>query len=237
MRPRQMNPRQRQGLLLVVLSAVALLGVFALIASYVSGVSKQVGPKTTVLELVHPLSAYQQVSTDDLKEVSVPRKWAPPLALSDPTEAVGMVSKSALSAPTWLQQNMLTERPALPPGDREIAVTVDPESGVAGQVSPGDLVDIIATYAGTEQSNGSTSRNVAEVVVAGAQVLDAGQLNTAAANDDSSGVPVTLALTPAQVLKVKYAESFGEGGKVSLSIVAPGSRTSTVTPHPYSAQQ
>ena len=67
---RQMNPRQRQGLLLVVLAAVGLIGVFLLVASYVSSVSKQVGPKVDVLTLVRPLSAYQPVTSADLGVVA-----------------------------------------------------------------------------------------------------------------------------------------------------------------------
>ena len=39
-RRRQLNPRQRQGLLLVVIAPVGLLGVFLLIANYVSSVRR-----------------------------------------------------------------------------------------------------------------------------------------------------------------------------------------------------
>lgn len=231
MRPRQMNPRQRQGLLLVVLACVGLLGVFLLIANYVSGVSRQVGPKTQLLRLVRSVPPYQPVTANDLGETSVPRKWAPARALTDPTEAVGLVSQVPLSAGTELQQGMLTQRPALPPGDREIAIMVDPETGVAGQITPGELVDIVATFQGSTNSTGSSSRNVAQVVVPGAEVLNVGQIASNSSSTQGETVPITFALSPTQVLKVSYAESFAE--KVRLSIVAPGSRARSVSPSPY----
>jgi pilus assembly protein CpaB len=87
-----MNPRQRQGLMLVVVAAAGLLGVFLLIADYVSSVSKQVGAKISVVTLVSPLNPYQPVSPNMLAETSVLQKWAPRNAITDPDQLVGLVS-------------------------------------------------------------------------------------------------------------------------------------------------
>ena len=46
-----MNPRQRRAVLLLALAAAGLLGVFALVANYVSDVDTRVGPKVSVLVL------------------------------------------------------------------------------------------------------------------------------------------------------------------------------------------
>lgn len=233
-----MNPRQRQGLLLVVIAAAGLVGVFVLIASYVSNVARQVGPKTHVLELSQAVSTYEPFSSNVLREVSIPEKWAPQNALTDPVQTQGLVAASSLPAGTYLQQGMLEPPPTLTAGQREIAILVDPETGVAGQIAPGDLVDIIATF----QGNGQGTRNSAQVVVPSAKILQIGTPTTGGGSTSASSsgggsavsdqvIPVTFSLTPEQVLRVSYAESFAQ--KVRLSLVAPGSSGQPVTPPTY----
>ncbi len=235
MRRRQLNPRQRQGLLLVVIAASGLVGVFLLIASYVSDVAKQVGPKVNILMLTAPVAAYQPLPTGALGEVSVPAKWAPRNALGNPGQAAGLVAGVALPAGTELEQGMLIAPPALPPGSREIAVMVDTETGVAGQITPGSLVDVIASYAGNQQGKKSSTR----MVVSRVRVLNIGTPTTpggssagvpSQAGAQNQGVPVTFSLSPEQVLKVSYAESFAQ--KVRLSLLAPGT-TGRATLGPY----
>lgn len=222
-----MNPRQRQGLLLVVIAAIGLVAVFVLLADYAHSVSKQVGPKMSVVTLVAPVSPYQPVTPNMLGEVSVPIKWAPHNAITDPGPEIGLVSDVSLPAGTELEQGMLSQAPSLSPGHREIAVPVDAVTGVAGQINPGDLVDIVATF----QASGQTGHSYAEVVVPSATVLSVGELSSGSGSDPS--VPITFSLTPAEVLKVAYAESFAQS--VRLSKVAPGSGTTPVDPPPYSA--
>ncbi len=234
---RQMNPRQRQGLLLVVIAAVGLIGVFLLIASYVSSISKQVGPKVGLVELAQPLSPYQPVTPGSLQVVSLPAKWAPPNALRDPSQALGLVSSVALPQGTVVEQGMLNPAPALQRGQREIAILIDGESGVAGQVVPGSMVDVVGTFKG----NSLGSRSSARVIVAGARVLGVGVptanagppvLSAAKSTSATSVVPITFAFTPEQVLAVSYAESFAD--RVRLSLVAPGSTGPPGNLQPYS---
>lgn len=221
-------------MLLLLVAAAGLFGVFLLIAGYVSDVSKQVGPKVEILELTAPVSAYQPITASMLGEVAVPAKWAPPNALRDPSQAVGLVSDINLPGGTELEQSMLNPPPALAPGQREIAIMVDAETGVAGQITPGSQVDIVATYQGNNQGVHSSAR----VIVPDAKVLDVGSPTTtggsasgsSAPSSQSQVVPVTFALTPDQVLAVSYAESFAQ--KVRLSLVAPGTGPTTA-PAPY----
>ena len=220
-----MNPRQRQGLLLVVLAAAGLIGVFLLVASYVSSVSKQVGPKQDVLTLIQPLAAYQPVTSADLGLVALPEKWVPGTVLSDPSQALGQISQVPLPQGTELQQGMLTSQPTLQPGEQEFALPVDSTTGVANQVQAGSLVDVVATFSGT--GHGASGQNSARVIVAGVKVLIAGATT---AGNSGAGV-VTLALTPLQVQQVAFAESFAQ--KVWLSLVAPGSTGPQTPPPPY----
>src|SRR4051794_27797684 len=70
-----MNPRQRRGLLLLVLSGLGLLAVFVLIATYVADVRTEVDPKITLLSLKKPLKANESVPDDAVDEVTMPKRW------------------------------------------------------------------------------------------------------------------------------------------------------------------
>jgi pilus assembly protein CpaB len=211
MRRRQMNPRQRQGLLLVMIAAAGLLGVFLLVANYVSSVSKQVGPKEQIMVLLRSLPAYQQVTAADLGTIEVPQKWVPANALTAPDEAIGLISTTPLAAGTDLQQSMLTSEPLLSPNNLEIAITIDAESGVAGQITQGSLVDIIATYG----SGGPNGKGISKILVPYVRVL-----GVPAQSSGGSG-PITLSVTPEQSLQISLAES--TASKLRLALVAPGS--------------
>jgi len=217
-----MNPRQRQGLLLVMIAAAGLLGVFLLIANYVSNVSKQVGSKTEILVLIKRLPAYQAVTTADLGEITVPLKWAPANALTEPSQALGLVSTSQLEAGTDLQGGMLSQLPTLQPGNQEVAFTIDAETGVAGQIQPDSLVDVIATYG----SGGRTGKGYAEFVARDIRVLNVGQLA-----GSGGSAPILVSLTPQQSLAISYAES--TASKVRFVLDAPGSSTTSTPVSPY----
>lgn len=217
-----MNPRQRQGLLLVMIAALGLLGVFLLIANYVSGVSKQVGPKTQILVLIKQLPAYQALTAADLGEITVPVKWAPANALTEPSEAIGLISTTQLQSGTDLQGGMLTQAPTVPPGSQEVAFTIDAETGVAGQIQPGAIVDVVAVYG----SGGPNGKGYAEFVARDIRVLGVAQLS------GSSSAPITLSLTPEQSLAMSYAES--TASKVRFVLDAPGSSTTPPPVPPYS---
>ena len=223
-----MNPRQRQGFLLVVIAAAGLVGVFLLIASYVSNVSREVGPMTKVLVLTRPVQTNASVPTTIITEKSLPAKWAPPTALTDPLQTEGLVAASVLPVGHYLQQGDLKAPPTLTPKRVEIGVYFNPETGLLGQLAAGDLVDIIATYS-TE--NQSTTRNSAQVVVPNVKVLNIGPATSTGAGNGGISQAVYFSLTPEDALKVSYAQSFGH--QLRLALVAAGTSGPPVTPHPY----
>ena len=85
-----MNPRQRRGLLLLVLSGLGLLAVFVLIASYVADVRTEVDPKIKLLALSKPVKAFESVPDDAVTEITMPKRWAPATALRDRAQLVGL---------------------------------------------------------------------------------------------------------------------------------------------------
>lgn len=210
---------------LAVLGAVAL---FVSVFSYVRSVSEQVGPLATAYRFAEPVGKLQPITDDLLHEVKVPKKWLPTTAIQSFDTTRGLVAAQAIEQGALLQDGMAAAPPELKPGQREIAIMINAETGVAGRVQPGDLVDIYATFADTENQ-----ASQARVIVPNAQVLAIGALQRVDGPvEDSSGattyqqnqvVPVTFALSVDDSLKVTYAESFAV--KTRLALVAPGTRS------------
>ena len=129
-----------------------------------------------------------------------------------------------IPAGSVLQEGMVGAPPELATGEREIAILVDAETGVAGKISPGSIVDIVATFGGDDQQGVPPESNV---VVPGARIIDVGQPELKGGNavqeqaaDPATVVPVTFALDPKEALTVTYAESFAS--EVRLALLRPG---------------
>ncbi len=208
----------------MLLAAVGAVAVFAAVFSYVDQISKQVGPMATVYQFTADVAPYGAVDAQVLRPVEIPRKWLPAAALTSFDDGQGLVTKEAVVKGSVLQEGMLQAPPELKPGERELAILIDAETGVAGKVNAGDLVDIYATFG--ERDSGNESR----ILVQNARVLDIGELragqpdsNSAASFEPQQVVPVTFALTVRDSLSLAYAESFAT--KVRLARVAPGTRS------------
>lgn len=210
-----MNPRQRRGALLLVVTSLCAIGVFLGLLTYVGSVSSQVGPMVTAVQLKKPVEPLTPIEPDMLEVVEVPERWVPDAAIVSVDETAGLVSATGYEAGTLVQTGMLVPRPGIQPGFREVAIIVDAETGVAGKVTPGDHVDIIATVEETEERPPSS-----EVWVENALVLDVGLPSEIEDEGDdfgtSQGVPVTFALTTEDSLRLAYAESFSVKLRLAL---------------------
>ena len=222
-----MNPRQRRGLLLLVLSGLGLLAVFVLVASYVADVRTEVDPKIELLALAKPVKAYESIPDDAITTITMPKRWAPPSALRNRSKLVGKVAGTDLTKDSLLQDDMLIFPPDLAPGQREVAILVDAETGVAGKIGPNSMVDIVATYAGNEQAGIAPKSTVvvpaARIIEVGQPKLKGGRGVQEAEADPTQVVPVTFALTPKEQLKVTEAESFAQ--EVRLALLRPNETT------------
>ena len=219
-----MNPRQRRGILLLTLSALGLLGVFVLVAGYVADVRAEVDPKIEVLTLAKPAEKDKSITDDMVRTTEMPRQWAPKTVLRDRARLIGQVALTDLPEGSVLQEGMIGSPPELATGEREIAILVDAETGVAGKIDPGSIVDIVATFGGDDQQGIPPESNV---VVPGARIIDVGQPELKGGNavqdqaaDPATVVPVTFALNPKEALTVTYAESFA--AEVRLALLRPG---------------
>ena len=221
-----MNPRQRRAVLLLALAAAGLIGVFALVANYVSQIETQVGDKIIVLELTRPAKANEVINDKMVTERTIPRRWAPRAALRERQQLLGVVAAADLERNSILQEGMLVTPPEINEGEREVAILVDASTGVAGKIEPGRNVDVIASYGaegGDIDAGVKPKPNRSIVIVPGARViavgtprLKGGNGATEAAQDPAEVVPVTFALTKRQEIKVAHAQTFAADVRLAL---------------------
>jgi len=216
-----MNSRQRRGAVLLVVSAICAVAALAGVVAVVGNARSQVGAKVTAYELSADVPAYTALDSSKVHRISVPKRWLPDTAVREPAQFQGKIAAIPLKKGSLLQSDMVDARPELKPGQMEIAIMIDAETGVAGKITPGARVNIFATFAGRRD----TDPDVSKIIVAGAQVLDVGEIKAFDKNENAQrlseeGVPITFALDAADAQRVAYAESFAE--HVRLALVAPG---------------
>ncbi|MEW2352512.1 Flp pilus assembly protein CpaB [Spirillospora sp. NPDC029432] len=224
-----MNPRQRRGLLLMIIAALGAVFVFITVLGYVGNVRTQaeaeVGEMTPVLQIQSPVEAFQPVTAASVKQAQIPKKWATSAFVTNLTDLQGKVAAGTLPAGAYLQQGMMIDAPSLKAGQREIAIMIDAETGVAGKVTNGAIVDVYASFSST-QNGRQTTAACAVRILNRVQVINVGQLRNQSRNggqQQSEGaasgqvVPITFALNSSDTLKLTYAESFAQ--KVRLALV------------------
>ena len=221
-----MNPRQRRGAMLMLLAGVGAVAVFVAMLSYVSAVRAEVGDFRTVLQLNRDVKANASITESMVDEKQVPKKWLGGTFITDTDDLDGKVAVKDLSKGAYLNGGMVTNAPQLQEGQREIAILIDAETGVAGKVTPGSLVDIYATF--TNAQGGKKA--CANPVLLNARVVNVGSLTSEREADErgqvdtKAVVPITFALSPKEALTLTYAESFSN--KLRLARVGPGEATS-----------
>ncbi|MBG6087213.1 Flp pilus assembly protein CpaB [Actinomadura viridis] len=217
----------------MILAAVGAVLVFITVVGYVGKVQADadaaVGEMTTVLQVQSNIEAFQPVSASAVRQTQIPKKWATNAFVTNIADLQGKVAAGSIPSGAYLQQGMLLDAPSLRPGQREIAILIDAETGVAGKVMNGSIVDVYASFDSTQNGRQVTSAcavrilNRVQVINVGQvqQTSDAGggQQQGGGSRQQTSGaaVPVTFALNSDDTLKLTYAESFAR--KVRLALV------------------
>ncbi|MDC0773974.1 Flp pilus assembly protein CpaB [Streptomyces sp. HD] len=223
-----MNSRQRRGVILLLLSVLCAFGAFAGVLSVISDAKSKVGPEVTAYQLKSDIAPYTDLRSSQFEKISMPKRWLSENAVTDLSEITGKIAVTQLRQGSLLQSDMIVKRPALQPGEQEIAIMIDAETGVAGKITPGATVNVFATFAGDQQGDAAESR----IIVPNAKVIDVGRLTALEPSEDNpraatQAVPITFALSTMDAQRVAYAESFAQ--HVRLALVAPGSDT-TISP-------
>jgi flp pilus assembly protein cpaB len=224
-----MNPRQRRGVLLILVTILGAVVTFVAVFSYVQSVSSQVGPMTTVLKLSQQVTELKEITAEDVVTEQVPKRWVPDDAVHDIKDVQGKVTAATYSKGAVLQSSMLQDPPQLTEGYREVSIMIDAETGVAGKVTPGSRVDIVATF---EDPNSKAQK--AEIIIENALITEVGVVTKVQEKDEDgnfseekNSLPVTFSLTPEQSLKLAYSESYST--KVRLLLRRDGDQGSAKT--------
>jgi pilus assembly protein CpaB len=194
-----------------MLLALAIgLGVFVSVTSYVSNVESQVGSQTTVFRAVQAIDPYTPLTQQNLEPVEIPERWSAPTTRLEMGDLEGRRIGFRVEAGTVVSRDMLLSPSSLNPDEREIAINVNPVTGIGGRVEPGAQVDIYAVFA---EVNGLPKQ--VQVLVRNVRVVSIGGRQTVRQNDENGieqtdVIPVTLALEPNRALAVTYANSFAK---------------------------
>jgi pilus assembly protein CpaB len=220
------NPRQRRGLVMLILAAVGACAVFVGVASYVSQVNAEVGPRTTVYLAARDIPPFAAVTPDDVRTVAIPTKYVTDTTVTDEAQYLGQKTVTTVKSGSYLSREILTSSSSLADGMREVSVNFDAADGINGRVQPGDRVDVVAAFAARQNNENQVDQNVrraqlpyniAGIVVSQALVVSVGEktprgIDVGAATDGNPNpeevVPVTFALDVSSATRLAYAEAF-----------------------------
>ncbi|MEU1704762.1 Flp pilus assembly protein CpaB [Streptomyces sp. NPDC005706] len=220
-----MNSRQRRGVILLILSVLCALGAFAGVLSVVHDVNSKVGPEVTAYRVKSDVKPYTALNTGQFEKTEMPERWLSGNAVTDLRQLRGKIAVTTLRAGSLLQTDMIVDRPALQPGQQEVAIMIDAATGVAGKITPGSRVNVYATFEGKKEGDPDQSK----IIVTNARVLDVGRITALEPDtgkdrrEPTEGVPITFALSTLDAQRITYAESFAQ--RVRLALVAPGGQT------------
>lgn len=223
-----MNPRQRRGVLFLLLAGLGALVVFMMVARYVAGVNSQVAPMVTVYQAARTIPAYKELTQDNVVAVEIPERYVPAQTLREGAQLAGQRVGFTVAKGTFIGADMLLPPSELNADEREIAIEVDAVTGIAGRIASGDYVDIYAVFADPEGHTGNSQvlvQNVRVVSVGGRQTRS--KETAEGALREADVLPVTVALEPEDALKVTYADSFATA--VRLVGLPPGITTADRT--------
>lgn len=204
-----MNPRQRRGILFMLIAVLLAVAVFFLVARYVSNVNTKVGNLVTVYRASDEISPYETFEEDMFVTEDVPARWLGKSTITDPEEFLDRKSSLTIEPGTMVTRDMLLDESTLSPTEREVAINVDAVTGLAGRVQTGDYVDIYAVFKEVPGVNDQVqvlNRTVRVVSVRGVQTVP----DEDSVTGEQDVIPVTLALEPNDALAVTYASAFAE---------------------------
>lgn len=204
----------------MVVAAIGAVAVFASVFTYLSSQQDRLGEFASVLRMTEDVDAHQPIGPDSVETVRVPSMYFDPdtflTDLSDVETPADqeLVASAHLEDGAYLQHGMVQAQPTLTAGEREIAIMVDAETGVAGKVQRGSVVDIYGTFEPRDHNEACAVRVITEV-----EVLDIGELRTQESETGPEGVvPVTFRLDADDALQLAYAEDFAT--KLRLALVS-----------------
>ena len=221
-------------ILMVLVLALTAGGVLALgTYNYIQRSPVQAAslPTKQVVVAAADMDIGAEVRREDLRVIEWPANSVPANAISNPEEIVGR----GLIMPVIQNEPILPMKlaskeagsglpPVIPPGQRAVSVRVNEVIGVAGYVTPGTRVDVVATVSPTQNQQDMTSK----VILTDVAVLAAGtKIERDAEKDKPVAVNVvTLLVSPDESERLTLAAN---EGKIQLALRNPLDKESPKT--------
>ena len=196
----------------VIMAGIASFGVYRVVSNMPA---RQEVVTVNAVVAAHPIPLGTRITKDHVKLVSWPANSQVPGAFAKVEDVLerGVISPLGENEPLTDSKLAPLEAgaglpPSIPDGMRALSVKVNEVVGVAGFVVPGTRVDVMATIAGKQGNQESTTR----VVVSNVQVLTAGTRYDQEKAKDGEAIPstvVTLLVTPEDAERVTLASTEG----------------------------
>jgi len=221
-------------ILMVLVLALTAGGVLALgTYNYVQRSPVQAAslPTKQVVVAAADMDIGAEVRREDLRVIEWPANSIPANAISNPDEIIGrgLVMPVIQNEPILPMKLASKEAgsglpPVIPPGQRAVSVRVNEVIGVAGYVTPGTRVDVVATVSPTQNQQDMTSK----VILTDVAVLAAGtKIERDAEKDKPVAVNVvTLLVSPDESERLTLAAN---EGKIQLALRNPLDKESPKT--------
>jgi pilus assembly protein CpaB len=217
--------------LVLALTAGGILAVGTYNYSNKQPVEAATLPTKPVVVAAADMDIGAELRREDLRVIDWPASSLPANVITDPQEVIGR----GLVLPVIQNEPILPMKlaskdagaglpPVIPPGMRAVSVRVNEVIGVAGYVTPGTRVDVVATVSPTQSQQDITSK----VILTDVQVLAAGtKIERDAENPEPVPVNVvTLLVTPDESERLTLAAN---EGKIQLALRNPLDREAPKT--------
>lgn len=203
---------------LVIAVLLALITV-VLLYNYISGIEEPPPPEiktAAVITAINTIPENTRITEEMLQVTNIPEGALHPDAVKDAAEIVGFITKSEIITGEQVLKSRIafdqegTELAYLIPENmRALTLAIGEVSGVAGYISVGDKVDILATY--TEPGINPTPLTITqfqniEIIKKGINPQNSPEALAANGGLTSS---LTLLVTPEQAEVLVFASQFG----------------------------
>lgn len=234
-----MNPKQRRGAITLFIAIIGAVIVFLGVVSYVGSVSAEVGPKTKVYVAKEEIPKNKTIDLkNDIELKDLPNKYVTDQMVTNLDQLAGQKAANGIAKGSFIQSDSLVPISNLQDGEREITINLNADLGINGRVAPGDIVDVVASFAKEREGDNSAGDyrradipyNVAGTLVPNARVVAVGQAKEEgdvrpqgnAGDPALEGIARTVAVTFAVSARDASRLAYGESFAVSLRIVRSG---------------
>lgn len=199
------------GVIAVIIAGVASIFLYSYLKTQEARVAKAVATRRVVAAAVE-IPAGTAIGAEHVTIAEWPEASVPQGALVSTDEAVGRVAVIGIQRGDSITEAKLVPKggPAgilsyrIPEGHRAMTVGVDKVSGVAGFISPGNMVDVIVT------ATVGASEPISKIFLQNVPILATGRIIEQQQGGEPAEVPtVTLDVTPQDAERLALASAQG----------------------------